>query len=170
MMEAWTKLATPGEHHKHIAMFEGSWNVNVKFKTSSTGAFQESSGTCEKKMVLKGRYLSEHCNTKVKTSDQPSEGMGFLGYDNFKKSYVSIWMSTDSTIMTPLYGSCDGKGKVITVTGNFGDPVSGKERQWRWVWTVIDQNKHTLKIDTSDPEGKDNRSSELTYTRKGSKR
>ena len=167
MMEGWAKLAVPAEHHKHIAQFQGNWNVTLKSRIIATDTLEESSGSCEKKMVLGGRYLSEHCNTKTKsTPAKSSEGIGYLGYDNFKKSYISIWMSSDNTMVTPLYGTCDGTGKVITVTGNYADPVSGKERQARWTWTVIDQNRHALKIDNTDPEGKDNRSIEVTYTRK----
>src|SRR5688500_4803021 len=82
MMQVWSKLAVPGEHHKHISQFQGSWNVLLKFRMSPTGSMQESTGSCEKKLMLGGRYLSEHCTSRTKNSDKVSEGMGFLGYDN----------------------------------------------------------------------------------------
>jgi Protein of unknown function (DUF1579) len=164
--ETWSKLAQPGEHHKHIAQFAGAWNIHVKFRLDPKAPMQESSGSCEKTMVLGNRYLSEHCSGRTKSDSKVFEGMGVLGYDNYKKNYISVWMDNESTMVTPLYGTCDGKGKVITVTGSYDDPVSGKTRQSRWIWTVVNQNKHTLELHDIDPEGKDNRNVEITYTRK----
>jgi hypothetical protein len=167
MMAVWSKLAQPGEHHKHIAQFEGNWNISVKFRLDPAGPIQESTGSCEKKMVLGGRYLSEHCTSRRKNDPKTVfEGEGYLGHDNYKKNYVSVWIDNQSTMLTPLYGPCDGKGKIITVSGSYDDPISGKTRQSKWIWTVIDQNKHTLELHDIDPEGKDNRNVEITYTRK----
>jgi Protein of unknown function (DUF1579) len=166
MMGVWSKLGEPGEHHKHIAQFAGKWNIAVKFRLDPAAPMQQSTGECEKNMVLGNRYLTEHCTSRTANSPEQFEGFGFLGYDNFKKQYVSYWFDNESTMVIPLYGKCDGKGKVFTLTGSYDDPVSGKTRQSRWIWTIIDQNKHALEMHDIDPDGKDNRNVEITYTRR----
>src|SRR4051794_20357191 len=56
IMDAYMKMATPGDAHKWIAKGEGTWDAKVTmFQPGQPPA--ESAGTMEAKMKLDGRWL-----------------------------------------------------------------------------------------------------------------
>src|SRR5687768_5224159 len=82
MMEAYTKLATPGEPHKQFAGLAGSWTTKTKEWMEPGKPPTESTGTVEMKMVLDGRFLQQEFTGEM--MGHPYSGIGISGYDNLR--------------------------------------------------------------------------------------
>ena len=63
MMDMYKKVATPGEPHKQLASLAGSWATKTKSWVDPNKAPMESTGACEQKMLLGGRFLQDDGTT-----------------------------------------------------------------------------------------------------------
>ena len=59
MMDIYKKLGTPGAPHKVLASMVGSWSTKIKSWMEPDKPPMESTGTCEQKMLLGGRFLQQ---------------------------------------------------------------------------------------------------------------
>jgi len=161
--EKWKALATPGPQHKVLEQFVGSWQTVSKFWTEPTAPPVESKGKCEQKMVLGGRYLQMECTGELLGS--PFVGLGYVGYDNYRKQYVSSWMDNASTLMLYGVGNWDAASKVYTEVGDYQDPLSGTTKKYRNTIRVVDANTLAMESRSIAPDGKEVKDMEITYTR-----
>src|SRR5512132_4066810 len=60
MMEMMMKAATPGEQHKKLDAFAGTFDAKLKMWMDPSKPPEESTGTAESKWVLGNRYLEQH--------------------------------------------------------------------------------------------------------------
>jgi len=162
-MEAWMKAGTTGEHHAHLKPLVGSWKCATKWWQDPKESAQESTGTMERKMIMGDRFLQEEY--KGTMMDMPFTGMGFCGYDNLKKKYVSTWMDSMSTMIMTMTGTCDGAGKSFTFTGEHECPITGKMQKMRTVLRIESPDKHVMEMYGPDPDGKEFRNFEMICTR-----
>ena len=162
MMEMYKKLATPGEPHKLLASLAGRWNTKSKSWMEPKKPPVESTGTCERKMLLGGRYLQEEFSSEMMGS--PFSGIGITGYDNDAKKYIMVWMDSMSTGIYLLEGSAGKDGKSITVKGRFVDPLRGPMK-WNLTTRIIDNNTEIFEMQVIDKNNKKEKT-EVTYTRK----
>jgi len=79
----WVQYSTPGAEHKALEQFVGTWDTSVKMWMAPGAQPQESTGTAENKMTLGGRFLEQHYEGTM--MGQPFTGMGYTGYDLYKK-------------------------------------------------------------------------------------
>jgi hypothetical protein len=125
---------------------------------------QESSGTSENKMTLGGRFLEQHYEGKF--MDQPFTGMGYTGYDLYKKRYVGNWMDSMGTSIMSSTGTADASGKTMTFTGTMDDYATGKKANFKEVITVVDPDHHVFEMWWPGPDGKMFKTMEIHYMRK----
>ena len=59
IMEVYKKLAVPGPAHKQLASRAGSWSTRNRHWMEPDKPPMESTGACERKMIIEGRYLQE---------------------------------------------------------------------------------------------------------------
>ena len=138
-MEAYMKLATPGEHHEHLGRLVGNWDYTLKmWEPGGNGEPMETAGTMESNWILGGRFVQYKYEGTF--MDQPFVGVGLDGYDNGKQEYTGVWMDTMSTFIMSSAGKCDGRGKVRTMLSESVDPSSGQPMKSKWVTTVLDKN------------------------------
>lgn len=163
-MEAWMKAATPGEAHKALEPTIGSWNVTSTSWETPTAPAQQGVGTSENTWVLGGRFVRQDFQGEF--GGMKFQGLGYTGYDNFKKKYVGTWMDTMGTMMMTMIGTVDASGKVFTGTSTIDDVVTGKPMKVRSVTRILDANKHVMEMFGPDPSGKEFKMMELVYTRK----
>jgi len=162
-MQAWIEASKPGQQHKHIEQFAGSWNVSVTNWPAPGAPPMTSKGTCENKMILGGRYLQQLF--KGDMMGQAFEGLGMWGYDNLKKEHVSTWLDSFSTGIMMAAGKSDSAGKVFTFTGEYRDP-QGRTRKVKEILRFQDANKVSAEMYETGPDGKEFKNTEMTYTRK----
>lgn len=164
MMEAWAKVATPGEAHKMLAMSVGTWDTTVKSWWQPGAPPMESKGTAENRMIMGGRFLEGRFTGTM--MDMPFEGLGYTGYDNYKKKYVNTWMDNMGTGIVTGLGTGDPSGKTVTFTGEMDDPMEGKTKPYKNTITMVDNDHHTFEMWCPGPDGKMAKMMEIHYTRK----
>ena len=164
IMKMWQEVATPGAPHELLAKSAGSWTAKVKSWMEPGKPAEESEGTTESKMVLGGRFLEEHMSGTM--MGQPFEGIGYSGYDNYKKKYVATWMDNMGTTILSMSGKLDKSGKKLTMSGVMDDFVTKKLATYTSVTTFVDDDHHTFAMFMPGPDGKPFKSLEINYTRK----
>jgi len=163
MMDVYKKLGTPGAPHKVLASMAGSWNTKTKAWMEPNKPPMESTGTCEQKMLLGGRYLQQEYNGEMMGS--PFTGINLIGYDNHTKKYVSTWIDSMSTGIYYFEGTASADGKTITQESSYDDPVRGP-MVWRSVTRIVDDNTLEYEMYLTPKGGKKEKMMEMTVTRK----
>ncbi|MCI0568906.1 MAG: DUF1579 domain-containing protein, partial [Acidobacteria bacterium] len=163
MMEAYKKAAAPGEPHKQLASLSGSWTTKTKHWMEPGTPPEETTGSCEQKMVLDGRFLQQECTGEMMGS--PFTGIGITGYDNLTKKYVTTWMDSQGTGIFVMEGTGSADGKTITQKGSHADPMGGRMHH-RAVTKIVDDNTEIFEMYGSGKNGKEMKMMEITYTRK----
>ncbi len=166
MMARWQEFMTPGATHKKLDYFVGSWNVKSEsWMNGPDGPATTSQGTAEYKMILGGRYLQEDFTGEM--MQQPFNGMGFTGYDNFKKKYIGFWIDNSGTAMSTMEGEMDASGKTLTMWGKMDDPATGtKDHDIKYVTRIVDNNTNIFEVYDITAQGDKQPMLKLTYTRK----
>jgi hypothetical protein len=163
MLEEYQKLATPGAPHKKLAALEGTWTTHTKEWTEPGKPSTESTGTCEYKTLLDGRYVQQDCTGTV--MGHSFTGIGLSGYDNFTKKYMTTWVDSLGTGIFSMEGQAGADGTTITLYGRHADPFEGLVRH-RAVWKFPDDNTQILELYDSHEKGKEKLLMEITYARK----
>ena len=162
IMEIYQKIGTPGDPHKQLAKLEGSWTTRSRGWMEPGKPPVESSGACEQKMLLDGRYLQQ-----VYTGDMmgtPYTGINILGYNNQTKKYESIWVDTMSTGVFYFVGKAGRDGKTITQECTYDDPVKGPST-WRTVTRIKDDNTIEFEMFLTPRGKKEAKMMEMTIAR-----
>ena len=162
-MEAWMKLGQPGPEHARLKKWVGTYNTEAEMVMAPGTPAQKSSGKQTYEEMLGGRYI--HGQYTSEMMGMPFTGMSLTGYDNQKKKYFSAWVDSMSTGIMVSEGTADASGKVITFTGSYDDPMSGKSKKYRQVTTVESDDRHKFEWFENDEAGKEYRMMLVTYTR-----
>ncbi len=164
MMEVMKTLGTPGASHKLLAGMVGSWKAEVKSWITPDRPSIKSVGTVEQTMILDGRFLRQDFSGGM--MGIPYNGIGFTGYDNHTKKYVSTWMDSSSTAIINFEGTGGADGKTITQeTPYYDNPIRGTMK-WRSVTKIVDDNTWIFELYGVDRNDKAERVMEISYTRK----
>ncbi len=164
MMKKMAELGSPGPHHKYLEPMAGSWETTTRFWMAPGQEGEATKGVCKRKWILGGRFMTEEMEGSV--MGQPFNGFGITGYDNISKQYISSWADSMATGMMSSTGSCDSNGKTFTYTGECNDCMTGQLKKYKMVTRVLSESKHVFEMYDKDPEGREFKSLEVTYTRK----
>lgn len=163
LMKIWMNYMTPGTFHKMLTKHEGSWTEEATFWMTPGAPPTTSSMSCENKMIMGGRY--QQSTHKGTVNGMPFEGISTVGYDNAKKVFFSTWIDNMGTGLMYMEGKYNPVMKNITFLGKMVDPMSGKDKSVREVFTMIDDNTQTITMFDSD-NGKEYKSMEIHFKRK----
>ncbi len=173
-MKKWKAAMRPGEHHKLLEPFVGSWNTTTKLWWGGPGSPPvETKGRSDVKWVLGKRFLMEEHHGEMPMPDEtgamknvPYEGIGMTGYNKHRNVFESSWSSNMGTEMLTMRGGVDPSGKVFRSYGQMDEPMLDIiGRTVKYVTTIINDDKHVFEIidlHASD----DYKVIEITYTRK----
>lgn len=157
MMKQMMALAAPGDEHKALERFVGSWNATIKM-WMGPGEPTISKGVATYEWILGGRYLKSKHTSEV--AGMPFEGMGIDGYDRAQKFYYSLWFDTMGTGYMSLKGVASSDHKRISYTGMMFDPTQGREVKVREEVEWVDANRFIFSMYTEMP-GQDGKSIEV---------
>lgn len=163
MMKIYKHVGTPSAPHKLLAKFEGSWITKTKGWMEPNKPPTESSGTCEQKLILEGRYLQQTYNGDMMGA--PFTGINLIGYDNHTGQYQSIWVDSMSTGIYYFAGTASADDRTITQECSYDDPVRGPS-VWRSVMNIKDDNTLEYQMFITPEGGKEEKMMEMTATRK----
>ncbi len=123
-MEKWQESIKLGPMHKVFEPYVGEWTTASKMFMDPSMPPIESTGTAKYTLAMDGRFLVQEYKGSV--MGEPFQGMGYSGYDNNRKLFVSNWMDSMSTGIMAMKGSLDQTGKVMTLFGEMDEPMTGE--------------------------------------------
>lgn len=163
VQKAWDAYMTPSEAHKMLAAEEGKWNNEMTFWMGPDAPPEKATSTADIKMVMGGRY--QESNYTGEMMGMPFEGLATVAYDNAAKEYVSTWIDNMGTGLMVMRGTYDEATKATTLTGSMVDPVSGKEKQYREVYTIVDDNTRKMEMYETAAGGEETKTMEIIMKR-----
>jgi hypothetical protein len=141
----------------------GSWKMTGKSWMTPAMEPAPWEGVAEKKMILGDRYLLEEVSSEM--MGQAFAGVGIVGYDNLQGKYVWSWIDDMGTGIMISEGKCDDSGKVVTLVGEFMDPMTKTMQPVRTVLSIASEDEHMLEMYMKGPAGPEFKSMEIIYTR-----
>lgn len=161
MQKAWEAYMTPGDPHKMMAAEEGKWNNEMTFWMGPEE--EKATSTAEITMIMGGRYQVGKYTGEMMGMN--FEGQSTLAYDNATKEYISTWIDNMGTGLGVLRGTYDEASKSTTLKGAMVDPITGKEKQVREVYTIVDDNTRKMEMYETGADGKENKTMEIIMKR-----
>jgi hypothetical protein len=161
--ETFAHYAMPGPEHKLLDRMAGSWNTLTRYWPAPDAELVESKGTSQRKWILDGRFLMEELDGG--NLALPFRGLGLYGYDAFERKHTSAWVDTMNTSILTNLGTYDKTNDVVNFTGQYKDPWTGTRKPERGVTRFLGNDKHVLEIHVTEPNGKEFKMLEITYTR-----
>jgi hypothetical protein len=134
-------MEKPGEHHKHLKMMAGTWDVKSKFHMVP-GQIIEMNGVEVAKMQPGGFWLISDFSGKF--MGEPFHGHGVLGYEAHKKEYVGTWTDSIASVLVISKGTCSKDGRVTTMIGKSFNPMEKREVTYKQVTEIKDANTKTF--------------------------
>ncbi len=164
-MQKYMEIGAPGEHHQHIAKFEGTWNAKAKNWMAPDAPPMESEGKSVNTMMLGGRFLM--INYTGTMMNMPFEGIGIEGFDKGGQKHTSYWMDNFGTTVMYMEGTCSKDDMSTNMTGTFKDPVTGQTKAYRTVSRWASPTQVVWEMYEKTPDGKEFKNMEITYTKAG---
>ncbi len=161
--ELMEQYATPGANHKYLDYFVGDWESLSSFFSEPAAEPITHKQEITVKWILGGRFLHAHINGNFQ--GMAYDGFVYTGYNNYKKEFFAIQMSTMSTGYFISTGTLDKTGKIRTETGVMEDPTAG-DINVKAVTTLVDRNKYLYDFYMIDDKGKETKIMDIVYTRK----
>jgi len=165
MMKAWENFMTPGDMHKWMAKWDGTWSAEVSTWMGGPEAPPEkSTATVTNKMILNGLYqTSDYSGTMM---GQPFMGHAMLAYDNAKKQFVNTWIDNMGSGVVVMTGTLDPNSNTLSLKGTQTNPVTGKDAMLREEIKYVDDNTQMMTMWGEDMSGKEVKFMEANMKRK----
>jgi hypothetical protein len=163
--QEYQKLEQPSAAHKLLQHYVGTWDTVSRIYTGGPGSQAiEARGVSTFKSVLGGKWvMEEHQGTMM---GMPHNGIGMMGYDNYKQLYVTSWYSNRGTEVLHMKGARHPKTGVVTMYGPMDEPLLGVHaRTVKYVVKPKDDDHYTFEIYDLHA-GDDYRVIEVEYTRR----
>jgi hypothetical protein len=162
------KFPTPGEFHKMLARSNGTWigKATLQFSPDAP-AIDGGSSILINAMAMDGLYqISEIKGTP--SMGKPWTGLRITGYDNERKVFTRAMIGDgQSAGGVSMEGTWNEATKSITMPFKKFDLSTGKERNLKEVYKIIDENTEVLEIYAIDPKTKKEfKLLNVTWTRK----
>lgn len=164
MMAKVKERTSPNENHKALEVFAGNWTYTAKFWMDANAQPEETTGSAAQEMVYGGRFLRQ--TVSGTWMGAPFEGTGYLGYDNIKQEYVSVWIDSMGTGIMTESGTYDAAAKTFKMNGKNSCPMTGeKDRACRSEIAQTDDDHYTYSAYIHGPDGEEFKGMEIVYTR-----
>ena len=160
-MEAEAKYTKPGEEHKQLERFLGTWDTSMTI----TGMPMSLPGKTTFRKLLDGYFIIGEGSTPIPMMGD-SKTVTILGYDKFKLSYVSAMMSTMDTALRTAEGDLTRDGKSLLIYGTLDEYLTGEhDKMVKYAWRFPSDDKLVLEVHDL-PIGEENtKVVEVVFTR-----
>ncbi len=139
-MAAYMKAAAVTENHQFLSKYAGDWDVDVTYWTAPGAPPTKSAASFKAASRLGGRYVMMEFSGFM--MGQSFEGIWLVGFDNLEQKYNTLWIDNTSTNFFITKGTREGN--VISESGSWPDPVSGRTLQVkaRTTWISDDEFRY----------------------------
>ncbi|HLN59237.1 MAG TPA: DUF1579 domain-containing protein [Thermoanaerobaculia bacterium] len=158
------RITTPSRAHKRLDVFVGVWAARTLLWMDPSQPPAISEGTLEQKWIFDGRFLQQTYQGEF--MGRPFSGLGYIGYDNYLKKYLSTWMDSAGTTIYTRIGRFDSEDESLTLTGEVDDYVRGKSIPVRERMAVVSPSEFFFETWEQGPDGRDYKVMEVRCTRK----
>lgn len=163
IMKAWESYMSPGEAHKMMAKYDGTWDEEVTHWAKPDAPPTVNKATAVNKMILGGRY--QQTTHSGNFEGMQFDGLSTLAFDNARKVFISTWVDNMGTGLMYTEGTYDNASKTLTLKGKTYDPSIGKEIEIKEVTKFIDDNNQLMEMfDISN--GKEVKSMSIKFARR----
>jgi hypothetical protein len=146
---------SPGQFHKMLSRSNGIWTGEGTMQfASDTPPINSGKSILINKMAMEGFYqVSEIIGNTTPGSGNLWTGLRITGYDSVRKVFTRA-MIGDGTAAggVAMEGYWDEVTRSITMLFKKFDPSTGKERNLKEVYRLIDDNTEVLEIYATDPK------------------
>jgi hypothetical protein len=160
----WVAMSKPGESHRLMDSFVGTWNVTMKFWSSPQSAPEQSSGVSESRWILGKRFIQE--SFKGKVGGQDFEGIGLFGFDNGRRRFDTLWLDSLNTSVARSSGAFDPENQIYSFEGQVYDPVLGRDKATKTTIRFLSPTRYVLTMFDHNPVYGDYKSLEMEYVRR----
>ena len=138
--QAWIALAKPGKPHQFLQSLAGEYTTVNRMWMNPKAPPSESTGKATFTAILGGRYLQQDYHGTM--MDRPMNGLGLMGYDNYRHQFMSVWIDDMGTAPYSMTGGMGEDGKTITMFGQM-DEASTKQigKTVKWVTRSVSSDK-----------------------------
>lgn len=164
MMKNWQDYMTPGDVHKMMAKWDGTWNGEVTMWMYPGAPEQKSTSTSVNKMIMNGLY--QESNHSGDMMGMPFSGKSTTAYDNHRKEFISTWIDNMGSGIMIMKGAWDEATKTINLKGRMVDPGTKQDTDVRETFKIIDDNTQEMEMFVMMPDGKEFKTMNIKYTRK----
>ncbi|MFO0939490.1 MAG: DUF1579 family protein [Pirellulales bacterium] len=163
MSDTGFSMPKPGQEHKLLEPFEGTFRSEVSF-FMGPGEPQKSSGTMVSSWSLNGLYLEQRYESDPNPIFPSFKGRGYWGYNFASQKYEGFWIDNVSCIMQVETGSVDPSGKTWEMLSDIVHPMAGPLKK-RSIIRLIDQNHHEMETFMTGRDDKELRTMLIKYER-----
>jgi hypothetical protein len=162
MMQAMQVSMTPGEHHEKLKPMTGTFQVESTMWMDSSSSPVTGTGISENRWVLGNRFLEQRLTGSF--MDMPFEAIGYMGYENIQKKYVSSWMDSMGTGIMPAEGVLKPDNS-IEFLAQYPDAISGKMMKFKEILRIHSQDHYSLEMYITGEDGSEFKNMEAHYRR-----
>ena len=164
MMKNWQEYMTPGDMHKMMAKWDGTWNGDITMWMYPDAPPTKTTSQAVNKMIMNGLYQeSTHTGNMM---GMPYNGKGTLAYDIHEKQFINTWIDNMGSGVMITKGPWDEATKTITLTGKMMDPGMKTQIDIRETFKIIDDNNQEMSMFVKGPDGKEMQTMNIKYKRK----
>ncbi len=164
MAKNWQAYMTPGDVHKMMASWDGTWNSDITMWMQPGAPEEKTTSTAVNKMVLNGLYQqSTHTGMMM---GMPFNGMSTTAYDIHKKEFINTWIDNMGSGIMVLKGPWDESTKTMNLKGKATDPGTTGDMDIRETFKIIDENTQEMEMFSMMPDGKEFKTMKIVFTRK----
>lgn len=164
MAKNWQDYMTPGDVHKMMASWDGTWDSELSFWMEPGAPETKSKSTAVNKMIMNGLYhQSTHTGEMM---GMPFNGISTVAYDNHKKEFISTWIDNMGSGIMVMKGTWDEATRTINFKGTSTDPGTKKDMEVRETFKLVDDNTQDLDMYVKMPDGSEFKTMHIRFTRK----
>lgn len=142
--QRYMEMCRPSDAHEYLEQFIGDWTYEMSTSMSQPGAPKDS-GTATYRWLHEGRWLIRE--GKGSMMGMPIESTTIIGYDNYKKRYVTVDVNSMTTAMLTSEGDLDRTKKHMLTFGTLDEPITLEhDKRAKYVMRVHSPKKHSLEI------------------------
>ncbi len=141
-MQNLISYSTPGDMHKMMASWDGSWASQVKWWPAPDAPASEIQMKSVYKMINNG--LIQQNTHEGEWNGMPFNGVGLTGYDNHRKIFWSTWYDNMSSGLMYCEGPWDEATKTISMKGKSTNPETKQFADFRETIKIVDENTQVL--------------------------
>ena len=145
----WVALGTPGKQHAAMERFLGEWSAEISMFMGGPGtpASNTMSGLATFDWMMDGRWLRLRYEGDGMLPGTRFQGFGLMGYDNFKKQYVDIWVDDMTTTMMINRGNVAPDGNTWAFFARMDEPMTGEiDKTIRTLYEWHSDDHFTMKM------------------------